>query len=82
MKAKRSGRPCQESAAQVVTTTDADSTARPRPVSLLGPRLLHDLSRNGYRVTTTCVACGAPLVDARSVARQLGPVCASRSVTR
>jgi hypothetical protein len=29
MKAKRSGRPCQETAAQVVATTDADPTAQP-----------------------------------------------------
>jgi Family of unknown function (DUF6011) len=80
MKAKRSGRPCQESAAQVVTTTGCNSTARPRPVSLIGPALLHDLVRHGYKVSTTCLACGAPLVDARSVARQLGPVCATRGV--
>ncbi len=53
--------------------------ARPRPVSLLGPRLLHDLVRNGYRITTVCRSCGAPLTSPRSVARQLGPVCGKRA---
>jgi len=48
------------------------------PVSLIGPKLLHDLVRNGYRITTTCRGCGAPLVDPRSVVRQFGPVCSKR----
>lgn len=81
MIAKRNGRPCQETAAQVVTTTDTKFTARPRPVSLIGPKLLHDLVRNGYRITTTCRACGAPLVDPRSVAAGIGPVCGKRVVS-
>jgi hypothetical protein len=75
------GAPPKDSSHRQVTGY-ADSTARPRPASLIGPRLLHDLVRHGYRVTTTCLGCGAPLVDARSVSRQLGPVCASRAVTR
>jgi len=53
---------------------------RPRPLSLLGPRLLHDLVRNGYRITTVCRSCGAPLTSPQSVARQLGPVCGKRMV--
>jgi len=34
----------------------------------------------GYRITTACVACGAPLVDPRSVSARIGPVCGKRVV--
>lgn len=57
----------------------SESTVRPLPSTLLGgAKLIHDLARNGYRIATTCRGCGAPLIDPRSVARQLGPVCSKR----
>ena len=59
--------------------TTAGTDGRPRPVSLLGPRLLDDLVRNGYRITTVCRSCGAPLTSPRSVARQVGPICGKRA---
>lgn len=58
--------------------TAPHAEVRPRPVSLLGPRLLHDLVRNGYQITTVCRSCGAPLTSPKSVALQLGPTCARR----
>jgi len=78
MIAKRNGRPRQETTAQVVTTTEWNGTARPRPATLIGPKLLHDLVRNGYQVVGTCRACGSPLTAERSVLAGYGPVCAGR----
>ncbi len=79
MNAKRNGRPRQETAAQVVTTTKTNSTARPRPVTLIGPKLYHDLIVNGYVITGVCRSCGAPLTARKSVAAGVGPVCGRRA---
>ncbi len=79
MSAKRSGRPCQETAAQVVTTTETNDTARPRPVTLIGPKLYHDLIVNGYVITGVCRSCGAPLTARKSVTAGVGPVCGQRA---
>ena len=56
----------------------SDSTVRPRPVTLIGPKLYHLLIGNGYVITGICRVCGAPLTDRRSVAAGVGPVCAKR----
>jgi len=57
---------------------DAQPTARPRPVSLIGAVLYHSLIANGYAITGVCRACGAPLTNHKSVAAQIGPVCVKR----
>lgn len=80
MSAKISGRPCQETAAQVVTTTEWNGTARPRPVTLIGPKRYHLLIGNGYAITGVCRACGAPLTNRKSVAAGVGPVCGKRVI--
>jgi len=56
----------------------ANGTARPRPVTLIGPKLYHLLIGNGYAITGVCRVCGAPLTDRKSVAAGVGPVCARR----
>ena len=55
------------------------STARPRPVTLIGPKLYHDLIVNGYVITGVCRSCGAPLTARKSVAAGVGPVCGRRA---
>ncbi len=65
---------------QAVEST-SDSTARPRPVTLIGPALYHLLIGNGYAITGICRVCGAPLTDRKSVAAGIGPVCAKRVVS-
>jgi len=59
----------------------SEFTARPRPVSLIGPKLYHSLIANGYAITGICRVCGAPLTDRKSVAAGVGPVCAKRVVS-
>jgi hypothetical protein len=78
MKAKRSGRPCQESTAQVVATTSCNSTPRPHPGTIIGAENYHRLILQGYRVTGICRSCGAPLTNEVSLRRGLGPVCAKQ----
>jgi len=56
--------------------TAAGTKARPQPGTIIGEDGQHRLVRSGYMVVTICRSCGAPLTSARSVARQLGPVCA------
>ena len=40
--------------------------------------LLVELKARGYRISVDCMACGHPLVAARSVAAMIGPKCAAR----
>jgi len=56
----------------------AHLTARPRPVTLIGPKLYHLLIGNGYTITGICRSCGAPLTSPKSVAAGIGPVCGRR----
>ncbi len=51
---------------------------RPRPDSIIGEDGPHRLVRSGYIIVTACRSCGAPLTSPRSVALQLGPVCAKQ----
>jgi len=57
-----------------------DSTPRPTPRDYTDDATLHRLALAGYRITTACRSCGAPLVDPRSVANRFGPVCGKRVV--
>jgi len=59
VRAKRSGRPCQETAAQVVTKTDTDSTASASNVDLLGHALAY--ARAGLDVLTLTPGGKTPL---------------------
>lgn len=61
---------------QEVETMSNIPGGRPHPRNLIGEDGQHRLARSGYMVTTVCRSCGAPLTSPRSVARQLGPVCA------
>lgn len=54
---------------------------RATPRAYADDETLHRLAVAGYRITTACVACGAPLVDPHSVAAGIGPVCGKRVVT-
>ncbi len=54
---------------------DAQSTARPRPVTLIGAALYHSLIANGYAIVGVCRSCGAPLTNRKSVVNGIGPVC-------
>jgi len=54
------------------------TATRPSPQHLTDSASLHRLALAGYRITTVCRSCGAPLISPRSVARQLGPVCGKR----
>jgi len=65
---------------QAVEST-SDSTARPRPVSVIGGNLYHSLIGYGYAITGICQVCGAPLTDRKSVAAGVGPVCGKRVVS-
>ena len=58
----------------------AQSTVRATPRAYADDATLHRLAVAGYRITTACAACGAPLVDPRSVAAGIGPVCGKRVV--
>ena len=60
---------------------NTDSTSRPRPMSLIGPKLYHALIGNGYAITGVCRSCGAPLTNRKSVAAGVGPVCGKRVVS-
>jgi len=70
--------PSTETANRQAAESTSDSTARPRPVTLIGPALYHLLIGNGYAITGICRVCGAPLTDRRSVAAGIGPVCGKR----
>jgi len=59
----------------------SQSTARPRPVSVIGEKLYHSLIGYGYQITGICRVCGAPLTDRKSVAAGVGPVCGKRVVS-
>ena len=73
--------------ATFTTTTATDQSAQPAvnstpvplAVTIIGADALHRLNAAGYRVAGVCRCCGAPLVNVRSVARGLGPVCAART---
>ena len=43
-------------------------------------QLLEELRALGYRISVNCIACGHPLVSARSVALMVGPKCAAKAV--
>ncbi len=70
--------PSVDSATRSSASSTVDSTAGVTPRALAGDDVLHRLALAGYRITTACRSCGAPLVDPCSVARQLGPVCGKR----
>ncbi|RWA16195.1 hypothetical protein MBRU_08795 [Mycolicibacterium brumae DSM 44177] len=39
-----------------------------------------ELAELGYTVAVRCLSCGHPLTHPKSVARFIGPVCASKAV--
>ncbi len=45
-------------------------------------QLLAELAELGYVVAVRCLSCGHPLTSPKSVARFIGPVCASKVVDR
>ena len=65
----------------VPARTGAQSTVRATPRAYADDATLHRLALAGYRITTACRSCGAPLVDPHSVAAGIGPVCAKRVVS-
>jgi len=83
---KRERRPRAEApsagfASHQAAESTSEFTARPRPVTLIGPALYHLLIGNGYAITGVCRACGAPLTNRKSVAAGVGPVCGKRVVS-
>ncbi len=83
MRAQKRRRPQTEApstgtANRLAAESTSDCTARPRPVTLIGPALYHLLIGNGYAITGVCRACGAPLTNRKSVAAGVGPVCGKR----
>ena len=70
--------PFVNSATRSGASSTVDSTARVTPRALAGDDVLHRLALAGYRITTACRSCGAPLVDPSSVAAGVGPVCGKR----
>ncbi|MCV7191482.1 DUF6011 domain-containing protein [Mycolicibacterium brumae] len=57
-----------------------DGYAAPTAEDRREARLLAELAELGYTVAVRCLSCGHPLTHPKSVARFIGPVCASKAV--